>query len=117
MMGFANLPVIVNNLTSCGMPRDRAVAVISKATTPEQRTVAGTLADIEAKVAAASLHTPALIVVGDGVRLHDGLNGVETKPLFGKRIVVTRLADQVVVGDLEADHVADLHRAELQGPT
>src|SRR5205807_7286135 len=63
MMGFANLPVIVQKLTGSGMPRERAVAVISKATTHDQRTVAGTLGDIEAKVAAANLPTPALIVV------------------------------------------------------
>src|SRR5437870_2141969 len=94
MMGFANLPVIVQKLTENGVPRERAVAVISKATTRDQRTVAGTLADIEAKVAAADLPTPALIVVGDVVRMHDVINWFETKPLFGKRIVVTRAREQ-----------------------
>jgi uroporphyrinogen III methyltransferase/synthase len=94
MMGFANLPIIVQKLTEHGMPRDRAAAVISKATTRDQRTVAGTLADIEAKVAAANLPTPALIVVGDVVRMHDVINWFETKPLFGKRIVVTRAREQ-----------------------
>src|SRR6266536_2805749 len=39
MMGFANLPVIVQKLTEHGMPRERAAAVISKATTRDQRTV------------------------------------------------------------------------------
>jgi len=68
--------------------------VISKATTREQRTVTGTLADIEARVAAANLATPALIVVGDVVRMHDVINWFETKPLFGKRIVVTRAREQ-----------------------
>jgi uroporphyrinogen III methyltransferase/synthase len=70
------------------------VAVISKATTPEQRTVTGTLTTIEAKVAAANLPTPALIVVGEVVKLHDVINWFETKPLFGKRIVVTRAREQ-----------------------
>src|SRR5258706_2471386 len=51
MMGFANLPVIVQKLTEHGMPRDRAAAVISKATTRDQRTVAGTLAAIQAAAA------------------------------------------------------------------
>src|SRR5213075_1534539 len=94
MMGFANLPVIVQKLTGHGMPRDRAIAVISKATTRDQRTVAGTLADIETKVAAANLPTPALIVVGDVVRMHDVINWFEAKPLFGKRVVVTRAREQ-----------------------
>jgi uroporphyrinogen III methyltransferase/synthase len=89
LMGFANLPTIASKL-----PRDRHVAVISKATTKQQRTVTGTLADIEERVAAAKLETPALIVVGDVVKLHDVINWFESKPLFGKRIVVTRARDQ-----------------------
>nr|MDP9360756.1 uroporphyrinogen-III synthase [Acidobacteriota bacterium] len=81
-------------LTEHGVTPERPIAVISKATTPEQRTVAGTLATIEARVAAASLPTPALIVVGDVVKLHDVINWFETKPLFGKKIVVTRAREQ-----------------------
>jgi uroporphyrinogen III methyltransferase/synthase len=94
MMGFANLPVIVQKLTEHGMSPDRQVAVISNATRPDQRTVAGTLRTIEALVAAAGLPTPALIVVGEVVRLREVINWFETKPLFGKRIVVTRAREQ-----------------------
>jgi uroporphyrinogen III methyltransferase / synthase len=94
MMGFANLPLIVKKLIEFGMPASKLVAVISKATTREQRTVAGTLANIETRVAVANLPTPALIVVGDVVKLHDTINWFETKPLFGKRIVVTRAREQ-----------------------
>src|SRR3954454_13570897 len=47
MMGFANLPVIVNNLTKSGAPPNRLVAVVSKATTRDQRSVTGTLSTIE----------------------------------------------------------------------
>ena len=92
MMGFANLPLIVRKLTEHGMPSTRPVAVISKATTPEQRTVTGTLADIESRVA--GMATPALIVVGDVVTLHQTINWFETRPLFGKRVVVTRAREQ-----------------------
>ena len=89
LMGFANLGMIASKL-----PRDRRVAVISRGTTKLQRTVTGTLADIEQKVADAKLETPALIVVGDVVKLHDVINWFETKPLFGKRVVVTRAREQ-----------------------
>jgi uroporphyrinogen III methyltransferase/synthase len=92
LMGFANLPTIARNLIEHGASPDRPVAVISKATTPEQRTVTGTLATIEARVT--NLPTPALIVVGDVVKLHDVINWFETRPLFGKRIVVTRAREQ-----------------------
>jgi uroporphyrinogen III methyltransferase/synthase len=94
MMGFANLPVIVHKLIAHGMSGDRGIAVISKATTFEQRTVAGTLRNIEARVAEAKLETPALIVVGDVVKLHDVLDWFEGKPLYGKRVVVTRAREQ-----------------------
>jgi uroporphyrinogen III methyltransferase/synthase len=94
LMGFGNLATIAEKLTANGVSPDRPVAVISKATTPEQRTVTGTLADIESKVAAANLPTPALIVVGEVVKLHDVINWFESKPLFAKRIVVTRAREQ-----------------------
>ncbi len=94
MMGFANLGSIVRNLTANGMSPTRGCAVISKATRPDQRTVTGTLADIEPRVASANLETPALIVVGDVVQLHDSINWFENRPLFGKRIVVTRAREQ-----------------------
>ncbi|HET8773992.1 MAG TPA: uroporphyrinogen-III C-methyltransferase [Thermoanaerobaculia bacterium] len=94
MMGFANLPSICRQLIDHGMSAGRGCAVISKATRFDQRTVAGTLRDIEARVAEAKLETPALIVVGDVVRLHETLNWFESKPLFGKRIVVTRAREQ-----------------------
>ncbi len=94
MMGFANLPVIAQKLTEHGMSPDRPVAVISNATRPDQRTVTGTLRNIDARVAEAKLPTPALIVVGEVVRMHEVINWFETKPLFGKRVVVTRAREQ-----------------------
>jgi len=94
MMGFANLPTICQKLIEHGMSGDRGCAVISKATRFDQRTVTGTLRNIEARVAEAKLETPALIVVGDVVKLHETLNWFESKPLFGKRVVVTRAREQ-----------------------
>lgn len=94
MMGFANLGTICQKLVENGMSADRGCAVISKGTRHDQRTVVGTLGSIEPKVAAAQLETPALIVVGDVVSLHDTINWFENRPLFGKRIVVTRAREQ-----------------------
>ena len=94
MMGFANLPAITRNLIEFGMSPDRGCAVVSKGTRYDQRTVAGTLRNIVARVEEAKLETPALIVVGDVVKLHDTLNWFESKPLFGKRVIVTRAREQ-----------------------
>src|SRR5205807_6733486 len=92
MMGLSNLPVIVRKLRENGVPAERKIAVISKATTKEHRTVAGTLVDIEQRAAGAA--TPALIIVGEVVTLHDRINWFETSPHFGKRVVVTRAREQ-----------------------
>lgn len=94
MMGFANLGSIVRNLVDHGMSPARGCAVIAKATRADQRTVTGTLADIEPRVAAANLETPALIVVGDVVKMHERIDWFEMRPLFGTRIVVTRAREQ-----------------------
>ncbi len=94
MMGFANLSMIVHKLMEHGMSRERGCAVISKATRCDQRSVAGSLRNIEMLVRETTLETPALIVVGDVVDLRSSINWFETKPLFGKRIVVTRAREQ-----------------------
>jgi uroporphyrinogen III methyltransferase / synthase len=94
LMGFANLPGIVAKLTENGMPADRPIAVVSNATRPDQRTVAGTLRTIVEAVERAKLQTPALIVVGEVVRLRETINWFESKPLFGKRVIVTRAREQ-----------------------
>lgn len=93
-MGLGRLGAISANLRAAGMPESTPAAVISRATTPLQRTVAGTLADIEEAVAEAALAAPALIVVGDVVELAGTIGWFETKPLFGRSVVVTRARAQ-----------------------
>lgn len=76
MMGLGNLPMIVSKLQEHGVSADKPIAVISKATTPHQRTVDGTLATIVDRVAEAVLEAPAVIVVGDVVTLRQSLTVV-----------------------------------------
>lgn len=93
-MGLGRLRAISENLIKAGLPADTPAAVISRATTPFQRTVTATLEQIEAKVDEAGLIAPALIVVGDVVNLADSIGWFETKPLFGCTVVVTRARAQ-----------------------
>ena len=76
MMGLGNLPLIVRKLREHGQSDGTPIAVISKATTPEQRTVDGTLSTIVARVEEAALEAPAVIVVGDVVTLRNSLEAV-----------------------------------------
>jgi uroporphyrinogen III methyltransferase/synthase len=94
LMGIGNLDKIAERLIANGRPSDSPVAVIGNGTMPTQRTLIGTLADIDQKVKDADLTPPGVIVVGDVVNLRGHLNWFESRPLFGKRIVVTRPEDQ-----------------------
>ncbi|MFQ5472531.1 MAG: uroporphyrinogen-III C-methyltransferase, partial [Dehalococcoidia bacterium] len=94
LMGIRSLPEIVERLTAAGRSSNTPAAVISWGTTPQQRTVVGTLADIVDVVDRAGIGAPAITVVGDVVRLRDSLSWFENRPLFGKRVLITRTRHQ-----------------------
>jgi uroporphyrin-III C-methyltransferase len=71
-MALKHLPGIIERLIAAGRPLDQPAAIISKASTPGQQVVVSTLGDIAAACAVAE--TPAIIVVGDVVRLRPGLD-------------------------------------------
>jgi len=94
LMGVKNLPAIVANLLREGKSSDTPAAVIRWGTKPGQRTVIGTLETIADKAAEARIEPPSIIVIGEVVRLREQLNWFETKPLFGRRVLVTRAREQ-----------------------
>ena len=94
LMGVGNLEKIADALITHGRDPMTAVAIIRKGTEPDQQTVTGSLQDIAQKARSSGIKPPAIIVVGDVVRLRDRLNWYETKPLFGKNIIVTRARAQ-----------------------
>src|ERR687893_1178144 len=101
-MGVGRLEEISKELIAAGKSRETPVACVMWGTVPEQRTVTGTLEDIAERVAEAGLKPPAMIVVGDVVALREeGLDWYERRPLFGRRVVVTRARAQA--GELSAD--------------
>ncbi len=93
-MGVAHLPQIVERLILHGRDQHTPVSLVRVGTTPQQFVAQGTLADIVEKVEAAQLKSPAIIVVGEVNRLREQLRWFDTKPLFGKRILVTRARSQ-----------------------
>jgi uroporphyrinogen III methyltransferase/synthase len=93
-MGMRKLEALMQVLIEHGRPASCPAAVIQSASTPQQRTVVGTVGDIAAKAHAAGLGMPALTVVGEVVTLRDKLRWYDNKPLFGRRVLVTRAAEQ-----------------------
>jgi uroporphyrinogen III methyltransferase/synthase len=93
-MGVKNLPLITARLQDNGMPSETPVALIRWGTTPRQRTVTGTLDTIVDSARQAKMKAPAIIVIGKVVDLRERLQWFETRPLFGRTIVVTRARAQ-----------------------
>lgn len=94
LMGVANIANIRDQLLKCGKPSGLPVALIRWGTWMEQETLVGTLETIVEQVQEAKFQSPAVIIVGEVVRLREKLAWFEHKPLFGKRILVTRSRTQ-----------------------
>ena len=93
-MGVAHLRQITERLMVHGRNPETPVSLVRVGTTPQQQTVQGTLDNIAQKAEAVQLKSPAIIVVGEVNRLRQQLRWFDTKPLFGKRILVTRARAQ-----------------------
>lgn len=72
-MGLVGLEKICEKLIEHGQRPDMPVALVSKGTTPEQKVVVGTLADIASKVADHQIQAPTLTIIGDVVSLREQL--------------------------------------------
>ncbi len=94
LMGIKNIEKISTNLIENGRNSCTPAAVIRWGTMAEQKVISGTLASIATKVREAELKPPAIIVVGEVVRLRDTLSWFDKKPLFGQKILITRPKDQ-----------------------
>ena len=108
-MGIGNLEPNMKKLMENGRSPDTPVALIRWGTTPDQETLVGTIADIAGKAKAANLKSPAITVVGGVVSLRDKLRWFDKRPLFGKRVVITRAREQASdFADLLKENGADV---------
>jgi len=103
-MGVANLASICENLMAHGLAANTPAAVVRWGTTPRQRVVAGTVQTLAERAREADFAPPAVIVIGEVTLLRNRLAWFEQRPLFGRRIVVTRARSQAsaLAGRLEA---------------
>lgn len=89
-MGLKHLPNIVSELMAAGRNPQEPVAIISQATTRHQRVLETTLSCAVADVAESAIPAPALIVIGEVVRLRAGLDWLSA--LAGKELVADPLS-------------------------
>ncbi len=93
-MGVANLREIVENLVQHGRSGDTPIAVIQWGTHSRQEVLVGTLATIVNQTTFRKISAPAVTVVGNVVALREKLKWFEDRPLFGRRILITRPREQ-----------------------
>ena len=94
LMGVGHLHEIVARLIQHGRSPETPISLIHWGTTPQQKTLEGTLTDIAEKAETVNFRNPAAIVVGDVNALREQLNWFDQKPLFGRRVIVTRARAQ-----------------------
>lgn len=97
LMGVENLPYITGQLIKHGRPADTPAAVIRWGTKPEQEVLVTTVGRAAAEVAAKGLKPPAIFLVGQVVSLREKLAWFDNKPLFGKKMLVTRAREQASI--------------------
>ena len=120
VMGVARLREITSSFIEHGADPQTPAAITQWATTAAQRTVTGTLATLADLAESANIAAPAVTVIGDVVRERKHIQWFETRPLFGKRIVVTRTREQAGVlskglAELGAD-VIELPTIRIEPP-
>jgi uroporphyrinogen III methyltransferase/synthase len=89
-MGMSRLGAIAETLLAHGKTRETPVAVVQRASTGEQQTITAPLGEIAGAAQAAGLAAPAVTIIGSVVDLRAHLAWFESRPLFGKRVLVTR---------------------------
>src|SRR6185369_9590157 len=93
-MGITTLRRNMGRLIEHGRSPQTPVALVRWGTTPGQQVLTGCLADIADRADQAGFKPPAVTIVGEVVDLRQRLRWFDSRPLFGRRILVTRAADQ-----------------------
>ena len=114
LMGWESLPRIVETLVKKGRPSSTPVAFIRWGTLPNQQTVQGDLGNIIEKAREADLSPPVVAVIGQVVEKRKHLRWYDNRPLFGKRVLVTRSRDQA---SLLSQRLAEEGALPIEVPT
>ncbi len=90
LMGVKNVSAIASKLIENGKSPDTPTAVVRWGTRPDQKTIISALSKIASVIKDQHIKPPAVMIVGNVVKLRDSLRWYEDKPLFGHRILITR---------------------------
>jgi uroporphyrinogen III methyltransferase/synthase len=88
------VPALLQRLVDHGVPTETATALITRGTEPGQRTLSGSIGELLTVTTADPPSDPTLVVIGAAIGLRDHLRWFDERPLFGRRVVVTRSQEQ-----------------------
>jgi uroporphyrinogen III methyltransferase/synthase len=109
LMGVKNLKTIKNRLIAGGRNPDTMACLIQWGTLPKQKVVIGKLNEIDVVAKKAGIRPPAIILVGNVVNLRSQLQWFEQRPLFGRKIAITRAPHQSLkLGELLTEKGAEV---------
>lgn len=94
LMGVKNLKTIAERLITGGRNPDTQACLIQWGTLPKQKVITGKLSEIDIIAKKTGIKPPAIILVGDVINLRKELQWFERRPLFGKKIAITRASHQ-----------------------
>lgn len=90
LMGITSLAYIMDGLIQAGISKDTPAAIVENGTRPNQRKVIATVRTLEQRAKEVNIQSPAIIAVGEVCTLSDSFEWYMNKPLFGKKVLVTR---------------------------
>lgn len=94
-MGLTSAPRWVAALVAAGKSADTPAAIVRRCSWPDQRVVRTTLAQVPAEIESQRLRPPVIVVVGEVTGWETAASWFSDRPLFGKRILVTRALEQI----------------------
>ena len=112
-MGVRRLPEIISALAAGGMSLDTPAAMVEWGTFPRQRTLTATLSTLVDAARREKIQAPSITIIGDVVALREEIRWFDERPLFGKRIIVTRARTQA---SQLADRLAKLGADVIEAP-
>jgi uroporphyrinogen III methyltransferase/synthase len=111
--GAHQLPRILEALQSHGWPAEGQAAIVYNGTLPNQETITGTIAELIEVVRQNHRRAPAMLIVGRVAALRPHLRWFDARPLFGRRVLVTRPRGQA--GEI-VDRLVALGAEPIEAP-